>query len=318
MTISVLIKKIKHKAYIYLRKPFSYRTAKKILTLIISEKEKNDVVFVNRPPIGDTVYGMSSLDAFREKHPDKRIIVIGDEKNAELIKSYAHIDEIKLFPSDSEIYKKMLILSGFPKLCAIGAKHGVYMTLPMPKRIGNTDAIRRQRLTVFHLNENAPITYHGFTKGKVFAINNFYSIKDKIVIINPYSTTMPYVTMPLYKKLCDILISRGYIVYTNVVGDQMPVDGSEPLRCSIEELYSIACDISLIVSVRSGILDLIVKSNINMFVLYENVTKSRCYDFYRLNAWRCRGDIEEIYVNNKKMLEQIPNMFLNFLERIGM
>lgn len=318
MTISVLIKKIKHKAYIYLRKPFSYRTAKKILTLIINEKGKNDVVFVNRPPIGDTVYGMSALDAYREKYPDKRIIVIGSEKNARLINSYTNIDEIKLYSSNSDIYRKLQILSGFRGLCARGAKNGVYMTLPIPKRSGNIDAIRQQRLSVFHLDENAPITYHGFTAGKVSSINDFESIKDKIVVINPYSQTMPYVTMPLYKNICDILISRGYKVYTNVVGDQVPVEGSEPLYCDISELYSIACKIPLIVSVRSGILDLLVKSNINMFVLYEGVTKSRCYDIYRLGAWKCKANIEEIFVSDNETLRQVPDMFLNFLARLGM
>ena len=279
MSFKIFLKKLKHKVDIYLCKPFLYRKGKRVLAKIIAEKGNNEVIFVNRNPIGD-------------------------------------IDTIELFSSDSEILKKLLVISGFPRLCAQGAKRGVYMTLPIAKRKGNLDAIRQQRLTVFHLDENAPITYHGLTKGKVNSIDNLDIIKDKVVIINPYSTTMRYVTMTLYEKLCDILISHGYKVYTNIVGDQKPVEGSEPLQCSIEELYSIACNIPLIVSVRSGILDLLVNTNINMFVLYENVTKSRCYDFYRLNAWHCQGVVEEIYISNKKILEQVPDRFSAYLEQL--
>lgn len=200
-----------------------------------------------------------------------------------------------------------------------GGEHGVYDTLPIGKRKGNPDIIYLQRIRLFHLDENAPITFHSLTgTGKVTAINNFSTSKNKIVIINPYSSTMHHVTIALYETLCDVLILRGYHVYTNVVDGQSPLKGSQSLRCSIEELFTIACNIPLIVSVRSGILDFLVSSNINMFVIYENVTKSKCYDRYRLASWHCQGIIEEIYISDKKILKDVPDRFSMFLDSIGM
>lgn len=45
-------------------------------------------------------------------------------------------------------------------------------------------------------------------------------------------------------------------------------------------------------SVRSGILDFIVKTNVNMFVLYsgEKIKPAGC----SLVAWRCKGKIKEL------------------------
>ena len=315
ITVRVIYKKVMHKADIYLHRPASYKAAKAALAEMIENLDDDEVVFLNRRPIGDTVYGLSSIDAYRQKYPNKRITVIGSERNKELIESYSGIDKVMLFPPNDESYRRMLAYTAFPKLCAQGAIHGIYATLPVTKKRG--DLISLQRQEIFHLDDSVPITYHGLHGGGV-SIEHFEEQKDKIVLINPYSTTMPHVTIPLYAKLCDILTSRGYIVYTNVVGDQKPVEGSKPPRCSVTELYSIACDIPLIVSVRSGILDLLAKSNINMFVMYEGTTKSRGYDRYHLSAWRCQGDVEEIYVGSKAILESVPDRFIEYLERLGL
>lgn len=68
------------------------------------------------------------------------------------------------------------------------------------------------------MREDAPVTCHKLEPEKVESIANFEAVKERIVVINPYSDTMR-TTMEIYEMLCEKLISRGYYVFTNVVGD---------------------------------------------------------------------------------------------------
>ena len=58
------------------------------------------------------------------------------------------------------------------------------------------------------------------------------------------------------------------------------------------EFLEIAANIPLLVSVRSGILDLVVKTNVNMLVLYSDKTIDKAR--YSLKAWKCKGKITEL------------------------
>lgn len=181
---------------------------------------------------------------------------------------------------------------------------------------GDPDTIRQQRLTVFDVDLNEPLTYHKEKTIPVTAIENFALIKNRVVIMNPYSTGIPYITISLYEQMCRELLRRNYVVFTNTINDQKPVKGSASLRCRIRELYSIAREIPLVVSVRSGILDYLVPSGVNMFVLYENVTRVSCFDSYHLSSWHCGGDICEIYIESKADRQHVQSQFCEFLDKL--
>lgn len=55
-----------------------------------------------------------------------------------------------------------------------------------------------------------------------------------------------------------------------------------------------------------------------MFVIYENVSRTNCYDSYRLTAWHCHGDLEEIYIGKKADLDQVSERFDAYMKRNGM
>ena len=107
----------------------------------------------------------------------------------------------------------------------------------------------------------------------------------------------------------------GYVVFTNVVGQQEAVKGSHELRCSIYELYSIACQISLIVSVRSGIIDLLIPSGISMFVLYDT-SDNFMREAYRLDGWNSECKIHEAFIDTPDDIKSIPEKFSVFLDEL--
>lgn len=313
-------KKAIKKGMTILKSPVDYCRGYAALNELVSSKKNDEVIFFLVTPIGSNVYGLASLDAYREENPGKKVVVIGSKENEQIIRSYCQIDRVILLEPESDQYRALICFANSTKLSAKGVRQGVLNVMPKvrTKAPGDPDTMRQQRLTVFHLREDAPITYHGIEKQPVTAISNFSEIKNRVVILNPYSNSMPYITLSLYEGICEKLLGGGYDVYTNLVGDQAPIRGSKTLRCSISELYSIACEIPLIVSARSGILDFLITSNVNMFVIYENVTKTSCYDSYRLSTWKCKGKVKEIYVGNKQALNGVQEKFCAFLNDLNM
>ena len=101
--------------------------------------------------------------------------------------------------------------------------------------------------------------------------------------------------MRSFERLSDWLENYGgdgYTVYTNVQKDQSPVRGTRELRCDLAEFLEIASHIPFIISVRSGLLDLAVTTNVNMFVLYSEGAINP--ESFGLAAWQCKGIIREL------------------------
>lgn len=207
----VFVNKAIRKVLFYLRGPYNYFAGRRTLNRLAAFKKENEIIITLDWPIGSTVYAMSCLDALKGKYPRHHIIVIGSEKNAEVFKSYPQIDRLILLDPKSREYTKLMAFINSPRLCAEGISKGVFNALPKVKRkvAGNPDTLRQQRLVVFHLPEDAPITYHGIKCAPVTAIEQFDKIKDKVVIINPYSKSIPVITKTLYEDICEKLIRGG-------------------------------------------------------------------------------------------------------------
>lgn len=142
--------------------------------------------------------------------------------------------------------------------------------------------------------DHPTIQYHKVLPVEVKSIPNFEKVYQRIIVLNPYSNTEHFnkSDYPHLEKLVSYLKSEGYIVYTNVVQDLPPVKGSSPLRCGIEEFWTISKKIPLVISIRSGILDYIITSGANIFALYsEQITRS---SIFSLLQWQCSGKIEEM------------------------
>lgn len=175
-------------------------------------------------------------------------------------------------------------------------------------------AIRR----VFGLSDDAPVQYHALTRAPVRSIPGFESACDRIVVLNPYSNSaeLSAAGEAFFEETCGLLKSRGYTVYTNTIKDQKPVAGSLALCCSLEEMLGIAERIPLVVSLRSGFLDLLVPTGVNMFVIYN---KQWHYIWYNMKGWNCPGKVREIYYEEKPGDERIlMTQFIPFLDELGM
>ncbi len=145
----------------------------------------------------------------------------------------------------------------------------------------------------YGLPATTPIKFHGTPPRRVTAIPDFYSHPEKVVLLNTHSNSYwpSGETLRRFEAIARGLAGAGYRVYSNVVRDQPPLPGTAELRCSLPELLEIAAHIPFIVSVRSGVLDFLVKTDVPMFAVYSG---DEGRDMYTLTAWGRSGTLAEL------------------------
>lgn len=295
--INAIAKRIVRKIRTIVSTPYRKIRVRRFLAYVSSMKKENEIIIVLSPLIGDTCYALSFISELKKKHTEETICVTCVKRQKPLLSLYPEIDRIiildqemgksaELFTFDnkySEEYLSKNIINGnafFYKKCY---------------EADNPDIMYQLRTHIYNVGENAKITYHEVPKVENPSfLQRFYAPNHRIAILNPYSHSTFEASVKTFIAICEYLKQNDYMVYTNVIGNQKAIKGSKELRCSIDELFYIATSSTLIVSTRSGILDYLVPSNINIFAIYDNCS-SRLKKMYHLNNWECEGLIKEVY-----------------------
>lgn len=298
--IKILFKKIIHKI-----SPFHHLKihcqAQRFYRYLLSIKKDDEIFLCVSTYIGDCIFSLSYMNAVHAKWPNKKIVVYVNGKQP-IIKSYPYIDEVRPILSG----EKQQEFNAFIQSSLVsekGFKSDVYSVNPFflhySKHAKNKTALYVIKNHIFQLPKSAVFQYHSFVENNVSSpIPDFDKKKNRIAVLNPYSNSLNRFTASYYEKIAEILKQQGYLVYTNTIKDQTPIKGTEKLNCSLPELYFICTKIPLIVSIRSGVLDYLAPTNINMFVLYELNGFNFFYKCNDLNQWKTRGKIEQIVFRN--------------------
>lgn len=284
------------------------------------KEEESDVVIALTTLIGDSVYGLSCIEDFHQHNLTRNVIVVGNEKYRALLSSYPYIDKLILLSAKSTTYRHINGFLRTTSLSRFGLAHGVINANPWLyknlRKGKNIEVFHLLRNSIFRLPEEGKITYHNTSFDMKYLRLTDISPNERIAIINPYSVSLNTSSENIFVDICKTLVENRYTVYTNTVNEQRALPGTKPIKCSIYELYSLACISDLIVSIRSGILDFLVSSNINMFIIYEN-TNNAFFNMYQLKAWQCSGKIEEILIDSEYDYKAIQNRFKQYLCHIN-
>lgn len=295
-----------------------------ILTLL-KNKSSNEIYVLTYFPIGDTVYSLAYLAAFKERHNDKQIVLLG-YKNRELIYNLYErsFDRVEYVDNDRQklaaILKRKILL----KLLKV---FNIYTTFPffyrkVPFNSGETtlDVIKHDLLS---LPYTTTFTLPVVSEYPITSIDDFYNIKDKIVIINPYSTSMHGINARIFEEISLFLKEQGYIVYTNAISTQEVIKHTKKLNCSILEFYEICKYIPLVISTRSGIIDFLISSSCKFYVYYFPIEHGaarwthnpilKFYNYFRLDAWGTHNVIEHIYRNDNESLNHFIEYYNTFI-----
>lgn len=289
--------------------------------MYLRDHYEGDIVVLG-PAIGDDVYGLAYLKSFKALS-NNRIVLVGSASRRVLYETYHDaFDELCLFEKDDALWRKINLYYQTSRfLIKQGQKINIYSTIPiyylsLDKNQGR-DALDIIRNDLLHIGNKAIIEYPHIKHEAVQAIENFDVIKDKIVVLNPYSGSMIWVDNNLFERIAVFLTSKGFYVYTNVVGEQSPIKGTQPLNCSIYELYAICNHIPFVISVRSGIIDFCVTAKSNFLVYYFSMkTKAfqplqGFYNTYTLSAWQTNNVVECIFESQEDAYRDFLNFYNN-------
>ncbi len=294
-----------------------HRSGMKLIDRICERRPTGSTVVFAGPNMGDVLYMMAFVEEYRRQNPGKRIIVATIKSYARAyLPRYGGYDEVAIISHHA--WTRFAKLGSDFEVSRYGYSRDVkFMQVLRGFSEEYVSVMSRLRNIVFGVGDGAPIRYHQTPPPPgVTAIENFDEVCARVVVINPYSRSMHFrkSDFPLLSSLAEKLSRRGYLVYTNTVGDQLPVKGTKELRCSLPELYAIAGKIPLVVSTRSGVLDYIVGSGVNIYAVYFGGDLN--IDAFCLRDWECSGLIRE--VNSEEFLADTEHKgVLGFLDEIN-
>ena len=114
--------------------------------------------------------------------------------------------------------------------------------------------------------------------------------KGKTAIISPYAKSVAALPEKLWEDLIADLKSNGYMVFTNVIGDEKPLMETEGISPRIFEMKSAVEQAGLFLGIRSGLCDVIRTAECRKIALYPDYfycdTKWKSIDMYSIEGFR--------------------------------
>lgn len=111
----------------------------------------------------------------------------------------------------------------------------------------------------------------------------------KAVVLSPYAKSVIAIDDNVWKTAVDFYNNAGYKCYTNVVGDEKPLEGTEAISPSLFEMKSVVERAGTFVGIRSGLCDILREAKAKKIALYPDYnygnTKWKAIDMYRINQF---------------------------------
>jgi hypothetical protein len=113
--------------------------------------------------------------------------------------------------------------------------------------------------------------------------------EGKTAILSPYAKSVTALPIELWNEIVADLNERGFKVYTNVVGDETPIENTLPISPKICEMKSVVERAGLFIGIRSGLCDIIRTANCRKIALYPDYnycdTKWKAIDIYSIDGF---------------------------------
>ncbi len=264
--------------------------------------------------IGDIVFTLGYIGAFKEKNKVSKVTILSTEKWRDLC---------LLFPNSYDEYKSLkkwelklfLIIFRFSLGQAVFNKIGGTIVInpgdnynqgyEYAKRFPGANLKDTIKYGILKLSEDdiyqAPTA--GLRIGKVEVFKHKYQFKErKCILLCPYATvTVTAGTRnEIFKRLAKALLKKGYRVFTNAVDEQSVIEGTEGISCSLNELFEIGRYFEGVIGIRSGVMDLLAFEDVRMVALFPE--KSEYEEFFdlrltnpentKISQYRLTADIE--------------------------
>ena len=126
-------------------------------------------------------------------------------------------------------------------------------------------------------------------KNKIEFENLHYIPKGKSVIFSPYAKSVPKLDESIWNEAVDFYSSLGYKCFTNVIGNEIPLENTEGISPAISEMIPIVERAGTFIGIRSGLCDIIREANAKKIALYPDYnysdTKWKAIDIYNIEQF---------------------------------
>ena len=111
----------------------------------------------------------------------------------------------------------------------------------------------------------------------------------KSVIFSPYAKSVTAIDHSVWEEAVNYYTGAGYKCYTNVIGDEEPLDGTEAISPSLLEIGSVVERAGTFVGIRSGLCDILREANAKKIALYPDYnycdTKWKSIEMYNIEQF---------------------------------
>ena len=259
------------------------------------------VVLCPFPALGDIYFCMSYLKAYMQINGYEKSLVCvvgGAQKQVADLFGYADVLEYRQKEIDEMI--QAVIYKDYPD-CFIAHQdrpYVVYLHRALYKKCIPLETV--YKCGIFGLPQD--------TVAMQPTRWNEYSFEQSIqggrtAIIAPYAKSVAALPGDLWESLIADLKSNGYQVFTNIIGDEKPLEGTEGISPKISEMKSAVEQAGLFIGIRSGMCDVIKTAEYRKIALYPDYfycdTKWKAIDMYAIDGF------ENIVVKDGDTWEQI-------------
>lgn len=144
--------------------------------------------------------------------------------------------------------------------------------------------------------------------------------KGKTVVLSPYAGTIKKISDYFWEFLAKRLIEKGYLVYTNIGGDdEKEISGTYPIRIPYDEWIDFIESAGCLIGLRSGLLDVSETARCKKVALYTDtvfkrgISDDKGISSFSLNKLFGRNDWLELEVQPSNGCD-IVKMIIDFLE----
>lgn len=113
--------------------------------------------------------------------------------------------------------------------------------------------------------------------------------KGKSVILSPYAKSVTAIPGHVWRQIVEDYTEQGFQCFTNVVGDEKPLEGTLPVSPKLAEIQPLAEYAGTFIGIRSGLCDVLRYADCMKIALYPDYnycdTKWKAVDMYALEGW---------------------------------
>ena len=224
--------------------------------------------------IGDEAIALSWLGAFKREKCINKLVILTSKTYAGMARLYAEdINEIKIMDKNELDALKVYTMSNnrkYMNICGAGW-HWMPKNRGVPFPIAQT-LFKTMQLGLNYTTKSKRINGWGYSNFEVKKLIKEYGIlKDKSLILIPYAKTAEEIPMTFWNRIIE-KFSSIYQIYTNVAGNEIPIEGTKSITVSLEYIVDIVKYAGAAISVRCGLTDLLALGECNCQVVYMATT----------------------------------------------